>query len=259
VATLLLLAALSYGRRGVRIWSAHGWRPSVPEVRRILALGVPAAMEQALITLGFTAFTALMASQGTAVLAAQRIAFNALSLSFLPGVGFGIATTALVGMAVGGRRPDQGAAAAGVAARWAVIWMSAAGAIYLALADPILALFTSDAAVTAEGVPMMRLIALAQPAWALLFVYSGGLRGLGNTRYPLVTNTTGIWATVVVAYVLVDGLGQSAVTGWAGFALVSPLLAFLVRRRFGRSIASAPLPSRRAVNAAPTLVKAADG
>jgi putative MATE family efflux protein len=236
VATLLLLIALAWGSRRISIWSARGWRPSVALARRILRLGVPAAMEQALITLGLTAFTALMASQGTAVLAAQRIAFNALSLSFLPGIGFGLATTALVGMSVGARRVDEGAAAAGVAARWAMAWMSTAGLIYLVLAEPVLGLFTDDPTVIAEGVPVLRIVALAQPAWALLFVYSGALRGLGNTSYPLVTNTSGIWAIVLLGYLLVRGLGTSAVVAWVGFAALSPLMAALVWWRFRRAV-----------------------
>jgi MATE family, multidrug efflux pump len=257
VATLFLLAALAWGSRVVSIWSSWGWAPSLGVARRILGLGVPAAMEQALITLGFTAFTALMASQGTAVLAAQRIAFNALSLSFLPGIGFGIATTALVGMSVGARRPDQAAAAAAVAARWAVLWMGTAGAIYLLLAEPILGLFTSEPYVLAEGAPMMRIVALAQPAWAVLFVYSGALRGLGNTRYPLLTNTSGVWAIVALAYILVRALGTSAVVAWAGFAAISPLMAVLVWWRFRRAVAA--LPATGAALGRARVPEAADG
>jgi Na+-driven multidrug efflux pump len=200
-----------------------------------------------------------MASQGTAVLAAQRIAFNALSLSFLPGVGFGIATTALVGMSLGARRMDEASAAAAVAARWAVLWMGTAGAIYLLLAEPILGLFTSEAFVLEEGAPMMRIIALAQPAWAVLFVYSGALRGLGNTRYPLVTNTTGVWAIVLLAYVLMRGLGTSAVVAWAGFAALSPLMAALVWWRFRRAVAAGPAVAPSVALSGGRLPEAADG
>jgi MATE family multidrug resistance protein len=237
-ATLLLLAALCWGGRVISVWSAWGWRPSLSVAGRILRLGVPAAMEQALITLGFTWFTALMASQGTAALAAQRIAFNALSLSFLPGIGFGLATTALVGMAAGARRIDEAAAAAAVAGRWAAGWMGTAGLVYLILAVPIVGLFTSDAAVIEEGAPMMRFIALAQAAWAVVFVYSGALRGLGNTRFPLVANTLSVWAIVLLGYLLIHGLGTPAMMAWVGFAVISPLMAVLVWWRFSRAVST---------------------
>ena len=59
------------------------------------------------------------------LLAAHRVAFSALSLSFLPGIGFGIAATALVGQSVGARRIGEGAAAVRIATTWAVGWMSA--------------------------------------------------------------------------------------------------------------------------------------
>ena len=69
-------------------------------------------MEQVLINLAFLTFTIVISHLGTDVLAAQRIAMNAMSLSFLPGFGFAIAATALVGQSIGARRPDEGAAVA---------------------------------------------------------------------------------------------------------------------------------------------------
>jgi MATE family multidrug resistance protein len=239
-ATLLLLAALAWGGRIVSVWSRGGWKPDVGIARRILGLGVPAALEQALISLGFTVFTALMASQGTAILAAQRITFNALSLAFLPGIGFSLATTALVGMSVGGRRVELGGAAAGVAARWTVLWMGSVAAVYFILAEPILALFEPTPAVAEAGVTMLRIIALAQPAWGMTFVYSGALRGLGNTRFPLYANAGGVWAIVAVGYVLLHYLGTDAIVPWWGFVFISPLMAALAWWRFRLAVATWP-------------------
>jgi len=175
--------------------------------------------------------------EGTAVLAAQRISMNALSLSFLPGLGFGIATTALVGMSVGARRVELGAAAAGVAARWAVIWMGAVGAIYFVLDTAILSLFTNDAAVIEAGGPMLRIIACVQPMWAVGFVYSGALRGLGNTRFPLFINTGGVWAIVTLAFVLLRWVGTDVVVAWLGWIAVCPIMAALAWWQFSRTVA----------------------
>ena len=65
---------------------------------------MPAALEQLLVSGAFLALSVIVAHLGTAVLAAHRVAFNALSLAFLPGIGFGVAATALVGQSVGARR-----------------------------------------------------------------------------------------------------------------------------------------------------------
>src|SRR4029078_1164834 len=127
---------------------------------------------------------------GTEVLAAHRVAFSALSLSFLPGIGFGIAATALVGQSIGARRIAEGAAAARVATTWAVIWMSAIAVLLIIFAPQVIGVFTSNAAVIASGVPGLRVLALTQPFWAVLFVQAGALRGLGNTRFPLLITGT---------------------------------------------------------------------
>ena len=104
-----MLGALWRGKGGVTI-SGGSWRPDFGVARQVLRIGIPAAFEQVLATSAFLALALVVARLGTDVLAAQRITFNALSLSFLPGIGFGIAATALVGQSVGARRIAEGAA-----------------------------------------------------------------------------------------------------------------------------------------------------
>jgi MATE family multidrug resistance protein len=136
-ALVLLLTALWRGRNGVSISGRGGWRPDFGVARQVLSVGIPAALEQVLVSSGFLVLALVVARLGTEVLAAQRITFNALSLSFLPCIGFGIAATALVGQSVGARRIDEGQAAARVATNWAVLWMSAITALLIVFAPLI--------------------------------------------------------------------------------------------------------------------------
>ncbi len=234
-ALILLLAALWRGRGGVTISGRGGWRPDFGVARQVLTIGIPAALEQVLVTSAFLALAVVVARLGTDTLAAQRITFNALSLSFLPGIGFGIAATALVGQSVGARRVAEGAAAARVATRWAVIWMSAIAVLLIIFAPQVFALFTSDTAVIAEGVPGLRVLALTQPFWAVLFVQAGALRGTGNTRFPLLITSVCIWASVALAFALIETVGGGLVSIWAAFLVLAPVMAFLMWRRFRRT------------------------
>jgi multidrug resistance protein, MATE family len=236
-ALVLMLSALWRGRNGVSISGKDGWRPDFGVARQVLTIGIPAALEQVLGTLGFLVLALVVARLGTDVLAAQRITFNALSLSFLPGIGFGIAATALVGQSVGARQIAEGRAAARVATRWAVVWMSAIAALLITFAPQIFHLFTSDAAVIEAGVPGLRVLALTQPFWAVLFVQAGALRGTGNTRYPLMVTGASIWAAVGLAYALLETVGGGLVSVWAAFLVLSPVMAFLIWRRFRRTVA----------------------
>jgi putative MATE family efflux protein len=236
-ALVLMLTALWRGRNGVSISGRGGWRPNFAIARQVLTIGIPAAMEQVLVSSGFLVLALVVARLGTDVLAAQRITFNALSLSFLPGIGFGIAATALVGQSVGARRIAEGGAAARVATTWAVIWMSAFAGLLIIFAPQVFHLFTSDAAVIAAGVPGLRVLALTQPFWAVLFVQSGGLRGTGNTRFPLMVTGSGVWISVGLAFALIETIGGGLVSVWAAFLVLAPVMALLVWRRFGRTVA----------------------
>src|SRR5262245_49069247 len=236
-ALILLLAALWRGRGGVSISGRGGWLPDFGVAKQVLTIGIPAALEQVLVSSGFLALALVVARLGTDVLAAQRITFHALSLSFLPGIGFGIAATALVGQSVGARKIAEGGAAARVATNWAVLWMSAIAALLIVFAPQIFHLFTSDAAVIEAGVPGLRVLALTQPFWAVLFVQAGALRGTGNTRFPLMVTGSGVWASVGLAFALLETIGGRLVSVWAAFALLAPVMAFLMWRRFRRTVA----------------------
>jgi putative MATE family efflux protein len=236
LALALLVRALWRGRNGVSIRGAGSWLPDPKVALQVLRIGVPAALEQILVSTAFLALAIVVAHLGTQILAAQRVTFNALSLSFLPGIGFGIATTALVGQSVGARRIQDGAAAARIATTWALIWMSAIAALLFVFAPQVLHIFTNDQVVIAAGSSGLRVVALAQPFWAVLFVQSGALRGLGNTSTPLRITGSGIWLSVGLAWLLVTTLGGGLVTIWVAFLAVAPAMALLMWRRFQHTV-----------------------
>src|SRR5207237_5913342 len=72
LALALLLVALWRGKSGVTMRGRGGWRPDYRTARQVLAIGVPAALEQVLVTLAFLALAVGVARLGTDVLAAQR-------------------------------------------------------------------------------------------------------------------------------------------------------------------------------------------
>ena len=237
VALVLMLRALYKGRSGVSIAGRWGWRPDWSVAREVLKLGVPASVEQLLMASAFTVLTVLVARQGTDTFAAMRISISALSLSFLPGFGFGMAATALVGQSIGARRPRLGAGVAGIATTWGVLWMSAIGALIFVFANPIMRLFTHLPDVVRIGAAGLRMVALTQPFWAVGMVQSGALRGTGDTRTPLLISSLGMWTTVLLVWL---GLslwgGGGLVTIWGAFLLTSPVTATVSWLCFRRRI-----------------------
>ncbi len=233
-ATVMLIILLR-GKKIVSIRGRAGWFPRLDTAHALFKLGLPASLEQALSSFGFTSMLAVVALLGTAALAAQQIAFTALSIAFMPGFGFAMAATALVGQSVGARRLDEAGKAARIAERWGIAWMAVGGVIYFVLARPVMEFFTDDRAVLDAGVNALLAISLSLPFWAMWSVNGGALRGLGDTRTPLITSVITIWTAVGLAYVAVKWLDGGLGTVWFTFMFTSPIGAFgnwyVLRRR----------------------------
>lgn len=170
------------------------WRPDLSVMRRVLAIGTPAAIEHMLIQIGFVLYFALAAVHGTSAVAAYVIGVRILGLSFLPGIGFSVAAGALVGQNLGARQPDQARRSG-----WGTTWLSMAlmsigGVVIFVAARPIAALFVDDPEVVARTVVFIQVLAAVQPLMALDFTLGGALRGAGDTRFPLYVVLIGFYA-----------------------------------------------------------------
>jgi putative MATE family efflux protein len=232
IALAILLIVLWRGKNGISIRGSGEWKPHVGTARQVLGIGVPAALEQILVSGAFFAITIIVGRLGTDMLAANRIAINALSLAFLPGFGFAIAATALVGQSVGARNIREGESATRIAAEWALIWMSGFAVILFIFAPQVLRVFTQDEAVVAAGADALRVMAFSMPPLAILFVAAGGLRGTGNTRIPLIIFGGGLWVIAGVAAIAVNTIGGGLVAVWGVFVVGTPIMAWLMARQF---------------------------
>ncbi|NJM42035.1 MAG: MATE family efflux transporter [Anaerolineae bacterium] len=232
VALVLLLMALWQGRNGVSIRQGLSWRLDLSVIKQVLTIGVPAAVEQILTTLAFTALTVLVGGLGTATLAAHRLVITITSFAFLPGFGFAIAATSLIGQAIGAKKFADIKPIARIAATWSAIWMGAIGLLLIAFAPLALRVFTDDQAVIDAGATALRVLGLVQAVWAVQFVYSGGLRGMGDTRSPLVLFAGGMWLSVGVAWLFLRLFQGGLVSVWSAFLITTPVIAGLMVWRF---------------------------
>ncbi|MFM7197321.1 MAG: MATE family efflux transporter, partial [Chloroflexota bacterium] len=99
---------------GIRLGSGapsghSGWIPNFEVGKQFVTLSLPAVIEQLSFSLMFLVFGRILLSLGATVLGAQRIAFSAGSLAWLPSIGIMIAVTSLVGQAIGARDHDRAA------------------------------------------------------------------------------------------------------------------------------------------------------
>lgn len=189
-------------------------------LRRLLALGAPAATQVTLEVGAFAAATALAGRLAPASLAAHQIAINYAALSFMVPLGIASACAVRVGHAVG-RRDPQGAARAGwTALLFAVLFMSVAAALFLAIPRLLLHAFTDDLGVLDVGVTLLFVAAVFQLFDGVQGVATGALRGVGDTRTPMLWNLGGHWAIgLPLGYTLCFLLGFDIIGLWWGLSL----------------------------------------
>lgn len=204
VGGLLVTALLWRGRAGLRLRLA-ALAPNQAQIKRIANIGLPAGAEQLMMRLGMTAYVTTVAALGTKAYAAHQLALQGESLAFMPGFGFAIAATTLVGQGLGACDPEQARADAYLARRMALSLMSVMGVLFFIFAAPILDVFINDPEVVRLGVWPLRLVAFSQPALATMMVLSGGLRGAGDTRATLAINATGLWLVRLPLALLLTG------------------------------------------------------
>ncbi len=201
---VLVTILLWRGRANLKLHLA-GLVPDATQVKRIFNIGLPAGAEMLMMRLGMTAYVTTVAALGTKPYAAHQLALQGESLAFMPGFGFAVAATTLVGQGLGAKDPDRARADAYLAQRMAVILMSAMGVIFFFFAGPIIDIFIDDPEVVQLGIWPLRLVAFSQPALATMMVLAGGLRGAGDTRATLVITAAGLWLVRLPLALLLTG------------------------------------------------------
>jgi MATE family multidrug resistance protein len=200
-------------------------QPDFARMRRLVALGLPAALQISLEVGVFAMGTALIGRLAPAVLAAHQIALNCASFTYMVPLGVGSAAAVRVGHAIG-RGDPRGARHAG----WTAIFLGAAfmgcaAIAFLAAPQAILRIFTPDPAIIAAGVPLLAIAAAFQLFDGIQTVSTGALRGTGNTHAPMVANLVGYWLIgLPLGYWLCFGLGWGAAGLWIGFCCALVLI-----------------------------------
>jgi MATE family multidrug resistance protein len=228
---------------------ALGWRTLQPYLRerapnlldaqpllRMMKLGGPIGVQMMLEGGAFNVMALLMGWLGVMQVAAHQIALNLASLAFMVPLGVSSAAAVIVGHAVG-RGDAEGVRRATVASLTVGAgFMLCTGALFIFAPEPLAGLYTPDAAVLALAALLLPLAGLFQVFDGLQVVAIGLLRGLGDTRMPMIVNVIGFWCIgMPVSLWLGFGLDYGAVGLWwglvVGLVIVAVFLIARVRQR----------------------------
>ncbi len=203
----------------------------IPRMWAIVRLGLPAA-GQILLEVGVFAAASVLAGRiAPAAAAAHQIVLNIAGFIFMVPYGIGTAAAVRVGQAVGRRDPRGVRLAGWVAIGLATLVMAGSAVLFSTAPRFLVGIFTVDSSVIDVGASLLLVAAVFQLCDGLQAVTTGALRGLGETRLPMLWNLAGHWFFgLPVGYHLAFGLAWGVYGLWVGLSvgLIMIGLALLV-------------------------------
>lgn len=195
IGALLMLIILLKGRAGL-ILKLNQMRLISDKAKRILRIGLPAAADGAIMWSGHFIFLAILSRLaphplGEAYFAAHIIAVRVEAFCYLPAVAWAAATATMIGQALGANNPRRAIRVGHEGVLQCGLLISMLTVLFYFNAEFIYDLMSNDPLVQSKGVPPFRILVILQPLMVISIVYVGGLRGAGDTRYPLLITFIG--------------------------------------------------------------------
>ena len=214
---------------------SHFEAPRWASIRDLLRVGLPMGVSVFMEGSLFVATLLVIGSMGAVPVAAHQIAINVASLCFMVPLGLAMATTVRVGHAAGAGDPSAVRWSAGAGYAISLISQTASAALMLFGGAAIAHVYTSDAAIASLATTLLLYAAAFQYPDGIQALSAGALRGLKDTRAPmLITVLAYWWLGMPLGAWLGIGLGWGAQGMWWGLILGLAVAALLLATRFYR-------------------------
>jgi MATE family multidrug resistance protein len=227
-AFLYLAIRFEHQRRGHRYSHVDlGIDPA--RIRRLVTLGFPAASQVALEVGVFATATALAGRLDPVSSGSHQIALNIASLAFMVPLGLSSAAAVRVGYAYGAGDRDRAVRAGWTALVSGGLIMTAIGVVLFLWPVSLLRVFSTDARIIDIGVRLLVIAAAFQLFDGTQAVVTGALRGISETRMPMLVNIVGHWVLgLPVGYALCFRFGWGVQGLWIGLSIGLVLAALVL-------------------------------
>ena len=209
--------------------------------RELIQIGLPLGV-LSLVEIGmFTLTSFLVGLLGTVPLAAHRIALQTAALTFMVPMGIGLGTTVQVGQRLG-QKDALGMRLAGFAGiglggvfmllMAIAIWLmpQTIVSLYLDVQDP------ANQEVVALSIRLLMVAAIFQIVDGVQVTATGALRGIQDTRIPMIIGIISYWGIGLTSgYLLGFHFGMGSVGLWLGLAIGLLFAALVLTWRFARA------------------------
>jgi len=235
----LILISLFRGTKGLKLSSSE-WRLQDESNRRILRIGLPAAIDGAATWAGQFAFLMIIArlsadEMNSFEFAAHMIGVRVEGITYLPAIAWGLASSTLIGQSLGAKRVDLAVRSGYVAAFQCCLPVLLISVIFYVYAPEIFRLMHLEPEVHAIGVPAFRLVSFFQIPLILTIVFVFALRGAGDTTLPMWINAGSVALVRVPLAYLFGIVLEGGLTGaWIGMCADVTIRGILYLIRFQR-------------------------
>jgi MATE family multidrug resistance protein len=246
MAVALLAFAWRYERRRGHPLFRHWAGPQLARLKELARLGLPAG-GQILMEVGAFGLATIGIGYITPVaLATHQIVLNYASMTFMVPLGISSAAAVSVGHAIGAGDPAHARRAGWLSMALGAGFMILAAIAFLAIPVPLVEVYTHDPRVLAVGPTLFAIAAAFQIFDGIQTVSTGALRGLGETRVPMVANFVGYWVLgLPLGFFLCFVLHRGIYGMWIGLTLALIVIAVALIVRWNRDSARMALAAFR--------------
>jgi MATE family multidrug resistance protein len=213
-------------------WPGPDWT----RIKALLHLGLPAACQVVLEVAAFGTATILAAHLGPVPLATHEIALSCAAYTYMVPLGISAAAAVAVGHAVGAGNRARARRAGWMALGLGVGFMVLTALAFLTLPRPVMEIYSRDPRVLALGVRILMIVAAFQIFDGAQTVATGALRGLGETRFPMLANFAAFWLLGLPLAALLCFPTRWGLAGlWTGLTMALVVNALLLVWRWNRA------------------------
>ncbi|MHC1683810.1 MAG: MATE family efflux transporter [Clostridiaceae bacterium] len=168
---------------------------TLSKVKSLVFLAAPSSMQEASFSIARLLSVFIIMRIGTVAFAANQITTTIESLSFMPGWGFAVAATSLVGQKIGEKDYKSAKTYAYTSMYLGTATMALCATVFFIFPDFLISLFieSTNKEVISLGAQCLRLAAFEQIFIAIGMILGGALKGAGNTKTPFFISLVSSW------------------------------------------------------------------
>ena len=203
----------------VDIGTPWTFRINMPMIKRVMTVGIPNGIENAMFQFGKLVVQSTVSTLGTAAMAANAIVISLELMTSIPSMAIGIGLTTVAGQCMGAGKPDEARFYTRKLTIWALVVMIFVNWGIMALTPLVTKLGGLTDEVAEMTIFVMLVISIIKPfLWPSAFVPAYGMRAAGDVKYGLIVTTVSMWVfRVGLTTILCRFCGVGLIGIWCGY------------------------------------------